>query len=732
MLEGTVTDVVFKNAGNGYAILEIATDKGEVTVTGTLPGVSVGERLLLGGSWTTHATFGRQLKVETFEVKPPSGADEIYRYLSSGVVKDVGPAKARDIVARFAGDALRVIEDEPETLAEIRGISLKKARAISETVRQQASLRRLIVFLSRYGIKPLIALRAHRVLGGVALDAIRENPYMLAGEEYGAAFSEADAIAQDLGFGPDSPQRAAAALMFELKHNLGNGHVFIPKDKLIDATVKLIGAARVPVCEALDELAECGDVAVDAIAGVEACYLREMHDAEVYAGARLSEMTREEDPPTDLPTLILDIERSQGIKYADLQRQAIETAARGGVTVLTGGPGTGKTTAVRGILMLFDALGLKTALCAPTGRAAKRLSEMCGRGAATIHRMLGARIGADGALEFEHDESDPLPADAVIVDEASMIDIALMAALLSAMKRGSRLVLVGDADQLPPVGPGCVFADVIKSATVPVVALTEIFRQAKHSGIVRAAHSVNGGVVPDFFDKRDGEERPDIFFMQRQTDERLAATVTELYAKRLPEKMGIDPPRIQVLTPTRKNAAGTAMLNERLRAAVNPKHFSKKEAHSAGGLFREGDKVMQIRNNYDITWNSRDGLTLGTGVYNGDVGVITRIDKDRETVTVDFEDKLVAYLYDQLPELEPAFAMTVHKAQGSEYDCVVLALPDAARPLLTRGVLYTAISRAKRLLVIVGRQDVLETMVRSDKREKRYSGLCARLRGGCL
>jgi exodeoxyribonuclease V alpha subunit len=309
----------------------------------------------------------------------------------------------------------------------------------------------------------------------------------------------------------------------------------------------------------------------------------------------------------------------------------------------------------------------------------------------------------------------------------------LTAALLSAMKRGSRLVLVGDADQLPPVGPGCVFADVIKSGTVPVVALTEIFRQAVHSGIVRAAHSVNNGIVPDFLDKHEdngheGGKHPDIFFMRRQTEERLAETVSELYAKRLPEKMKIAPSRIQVLTPTRKNTAGTAMLNERLRAAVNPKGFMKNETHSAGGLFREGDKVMQIRNNYDIMWDSHDGRIVGTGVYNGDVGVITRIDKDRETVTVDFEDKLVTYPFEQLPELEPAFAMTVHKAQGSEYHAVILALPDAARPLLTRGVLYTAISRAKKLLVIVGRQDVLERMVRSDKREKRYSGLCARLR----
>jgi ATP-dependent exoDNAse (exonuclease V) alpha subunit len=691
--------------------LDIATNDGETTVTGTLPGVSVGERLLLSGGWTTHAQYGRQFKAATFEVKPPSGADEIYRYLSSGVVKDVGPAKARDIVAMFGNDALHVLENEPERLAEIRGISPKKARAIGETVRQQASLRRLIVFLSRYGIKTLVAMRLHRALGDAAIGTVHQNPYILADEEYGAGFSEADAIAQGLGFAPDCPERAAAALVFELKHNLGNGHVFIPKDKLIDATVRLIGAARQPVEEALDELSERGDVAVDAIAGVEACYLREMHDAEVYAGARIAELTREESPPADLPTLIKCIEREQGIKYAQKQRQAIELAAKNGAMVLTGGPGTGKTTAVRGILMLFDALNVKTALCAPTGRAAKRLSETCGRGAATIHRLLGARIGADGGLEFEHDEDDPLDAGAVIVDESSMLDIALTAALLSAMRRGSRLVLVGDADQLPPVGPGCVFADVIRSGTVPVVALTEIFRQARHSGIVRAAHSVNNGIVPDIFDNRegvggvrDGRDRegagddregagddrkggqrvdadhasadhasinhasadhasadrggavhPDIFFMRRQTEERLAATVAELYAKRLPERMGIDPSRIQVLTPTRKNVAGTAMLNERLRAAVNPKGFAKKETHSAGGLLREGDKVMQIRNNYDIMWNSPDGLIAGTGVYNGDVGIITRIDRDREAVTVDFEDKLVTYSFEQLTELEPAF-----------------------------------------------------------------------------
>ena len=721
-LEGTVNSIVFANPENGYVVIRLDTDDGVVTAAGIIPGMSVGVWLILSGIWTTHPQYGEQFKVESFEIKPPSGTEQIYRYLASGAIKNIGPAKARDIVGKFGGNALDIIENEPERLASIKGISPRSARRIAEGYRRQAGLRRLIDFLSRYNIKPLVAMHVYKDYGDEAIDAVRENPYILATDAYGAEFSEADAIALELGFESDCSQRVSAAIIFELVHNLSNGHTFIPKDKLTGATDELIGAGYEAIMEALDALCECGDVVCEAIAGVEGCYLRNMFEAESYTALRISEMVAYESSPEDLSRIIQDIENSQGITYASMQMSALMLAANSGVMALTGGPGTGKTTTVRGILMLFDKIGLKTALCAPTGRAAKRLSEMCRREAATIHRLLGSSPGEDGGHVFDHDEANPLDVDAVIVDESSMIDVLLMHSLLMAIRRGSRLIMVGDADQLPPVGPGSVFADVIKSGIVPTVALSEIFRQAEDSGIVRCAHDVNNGVVPDLTKKY-----PDLFFLQRQSEEQLADTVADLFGNRLPKNMGIDPASIQVLSPTRKRAAGTLSLNERLRDMVNPRQAVKKEKQAGAHIFRTGDKVMQIKNNYDIMWKSSDGIFEGTGVFNGDVGVITDISHDRETITVDFEDKIVSYLFEQLPELEPAFAITVHKSQGSEYQAVILAMTVAAPPLLTRGVLYTAMTRAKDLLVIVGSTDIMKKMVMNDKRQRRYSGLRARL-----
>ena len=743
IIEGTISAVVFTNSENGYTVLRLDTDDGSATAAGIIPGVTPGESLLLKGAWTVHQQYGEQFKVESFEIRQPRGENEIFRYLASGAIKNIGPQKARDIIDKFGANSLTVIENEPEKLADVRGISLRSAKMIGEGYRRQAGLRRLIDFLAHYSIKPLVATRVYKDFGDEAIETVRDNPYILTSDVYGAEFGEADAIALDLGFESDCPERISAALVFELTHNLGNGHTFIPKDKLTLATNELIGAGSDAINESLDSLSECGDIVLDNIAGLEGCYLRHMHQAESYTAERISEMANGDktegrcdetggrficlirdktDEPSPCLTAIAAIEREHGISYANLQKRALLLAADSRVMALTGGPGTGKTTTVRGILMLYDAMGLKTVLCAPTGRAAKRLSETCRREATTIHRLLGASPGDEDGLVFDHDENNPLNADAVIVDESSMIDILLMSSLLAAMKRGCRLVMVGDADQLPPVGPGNVFADCIKSGVIPTIALTEIFRQAEGSGIVRCAHSVNNGVMPDLTVKY-----PDLFFLKRQSEDQLAETVSELYAQRLPGKMGFDPSQIQVLSPTRKRASGTTMLNERLREAVNPSHVSKKEKQSGDYIFRTGDKVMQIRNNYDIIWKSPDGLTQGDGVFNGDVGIVRSVDFEHETVTVDFEDKLVTYLFEQLPELEPAFAMTVHKSQGSEYNAVILAMTSAAPLLLTRSVLYTAITRAKNLLVIVGSPDVMERMVANDKRQRRYSGLKARL-----
>ena len=722
-IEGIVTAIVFSNVENGYSVLRLDTGASIVTLTGVIPGVSPGERLKATGAWTNHPQYGEQFNIDTFEVVPPSGIDEIYRYLASGAIKGIGPAKARDIVEEFGSDAIAAIENDPEKLAKIKGISLKSARKIGEGIRRQAGLRRLIDFFQHYGIAPAAAIQVYKFYGDEAIDAVRDDPYIIASSTCGVDFSSADAIAIELGFESDHPKRVSAALLFELRHNLGNGHTFIPEDKLIAATMDLIGVERDVVEEALEALCECGEIVCEAIAGVEGCYLRYIHDAESYIVRRLNEMAAPQANDLHVTSgTIRGIEQSNGIKYADMQIAALELAAKNGVMALTGGPGTGKTTTILGILMLYDAMGLKTSLCAPTGRAAKRLSEICHREASTIHRLLGVAPGIDGELVFDHDEIDPLDADAVIVDESSMIDVIIMHSLLLAMKRGSRLIMVGDIDQLPPIGPGNVFSDIIRSDSIPNVSLKEIFRQANDSGIVNCAHSVNKGVMPDL-----SARYPDLYFLRRQSDEQLAETVAELYGQRLPANMGIDPSQIQILTPTRKHPAGTVMLNELLRETVNPRQPHKKEKMLGDSLFRVGDKVMQIRNNYDIIWKSSDGSYEGTGVFNGDVGVIKDMDLERETITVEFEDKLVAYIFEQHTELEPAFAMTIHKSQGSEYHAVVLALTAAAPQLLTRSVLYTAMTRARNLLVIVGRPDVMARMVENDRRQKRYSGLRARL-----
>jgi len=728
-IEGIVSNIVFSNAENGYTVLRLDTMDGFVTAAGNIPGISQGERMVLSGSWMTHPQYGEQFKCESFEIRPPSGVDDMFRYLASGVIKNIGPAKARDIVDRFGSDALNIIENDPDKLSVIRGISLRSARKIGESYRRHAGLRRLIDFFNTHNIKPLIATRIYKDYGNDAIEVVRNNPYLIVSEYYGADFFEADAIAVGLGFESDCTERLSAALVYELVHNTGNGHTFIPRDKLVSAVIELLSVDGDIVAEALDALNEYGDIIINKIAGVEGCYLKHLFEAEEYTAKRLLEMvgwekSRGDYQSKDIRSIVQGIENEQEIKYARLQLEALELAAKNDVLALTGGPGTGKTTTVRGILRLFDKTGLKTVLCAPTGRAAKRLSELCGREATTIHRLLGVSLDENDMHIFDHDEENPLDADAVIVDESSMIDILLINSLLRALKRGCRIIMIGDADQLPPIGPGNMFADVIRSGVVPVIALTEIFRQSEDSGIVKVAHDVNNGIMPDLSVKY-----PDFFFMRRQTDEQLAETVAELYSKRLPENMGVDPSMIQVLSPTRKRASGTAALNGLLQERLNPRSAVKREKQSGDFVFRTGDKVMQIRNNYDIMWESPDKHIKGTGVFNGDIGSIINIDHDNETVTVDFEDKLVVYTFDRLPELEPAFAMTVHKSQGSEYHTVILAMTSAASLLLTRSVLYTAMTRAKSLLVLVGSPEVMGKMVHNDKRQKRYSGLRARLAG---
>ena len=725
LIEGTVESVIYQNQENGYTVLRLDGGEGQtLTVVGCMPGVAPGEGIAVEGTWTRHASYGEQFKAEAVERRTPAGTKAIFDYLSSGAVKGIGAATARRMVEEFGEETLTVLEEHPERLTQIRGITRKKALAMGENFRLQMGMRRLLEFLGEHEVPLQLAMPLYRKYGDRALEIIRGNPYLLVDGELGVEFSTADKLALSMGMEGDDPQRIEAGLLFELAHNLDNGHTFLPRRKLLPATAQLIEleGETEALEDALEALLERGEVIQETVANEEAVYLHDLYEAEQYVAFRLSEMARgEQVPPAGLDGLIDRIQAEQGIVYAPQQRQAVELAAASQVMLLTGGPGTGKTTSLRGVLALFDQLGLETALAAPTGRAAKRLGELCGMEAATIHRLLETQYDPrSGRLVFARDEDDPLRADAVIVDETSMVDILLMRGLLSALRPECRLILVGDPDQLPSVGPGNLFSDLIRSGVVPMVRLTEIFRQAAESAIVRNAHGVNRGELPDLRDNKH-----DFFFLRRKDPARAAETIVELVQTRLPNNMGIPPEQIQVLSPTRKRVTGTAALNRAIQEAVNPPAPDRPERRFGEYVFRQGDRVMQVRNNYDVIW--KDGLTTGMGVFNGDIGRIVEVDNRSELITVDFEGRLVEYTPDMLGELEPAYAITVHKAQGSEYRAVILSVSDGAPVLLTRGVLYTAITRARELLILVGDEDVVARMTANDRQQRRYSGLRWRL-----
>ena len=724
LIEGTVSSVVFQNEENGYTILRLEAGQGEVTAVGCMPGVAPGESLSIRGTWVRHPSYGEQFKAESVERRLPRGVKEVFHYLASGVVKGIGQTTARRMVEEFGEAALDVLEEEPEKLTVIKGISPKRAREMSRAFRQQMGMRRLLEFLSKHELPVQLGAELYRQWGDVALEVLKSNPYLLVSEEWGVDFAAADALGEALGVGIDDPLRLEAALLFELSHNLNNGHTFLPRSKLLRATEQLAEVSEDKLEQCLDALLERGEAVQDEVAGETAVYLVQLYEAECYVAQRLSIMSEQTPlPPKDIKAILKNIQRQQGMTYAPQQVEAVELAARSQVMLLTGGPGTGKTTTLRGVLALFESMGLDTALAAPTGRAAKRLGELCDTEAATIHRLL--ETGFDpysGRLVFSKNADEPLKADAVIVDEASMVDVTLMAALLDALDEGCRLVLVGDPDQLPSVGPGCVFADLIRSGAVPTVRLTEIFRQAAQSAIVRTAHMVNGGQLPDL---RANDN--DFFFLSRRDPVAAADTIVDLCRRRLPERMGIPNDQIQVLSPTRRRGTGTAALNRALQEALNPPREDKEERRFGESIFRLGDRVMQVRNNYDVLWREQDGGKSGMGVFNGDIGQIVSVAPQGEVITVDFDGRMVEYTPDMLGELEPAYAVTVHKAQGSEYRAVILAAVDGAPMLLTRGVLYTAITRAKELFIIVGDENVVARMVENDRQTRRYSGLRARL-----
>lgn len=728
ILQGAVSAVVYQNYENGYAVLRLNLGGGQtVTVVGTIPLPAVGERLMVTGKWSTHANYGRQFEAEFLERLMPQTSVEILNYLSSRVIKGIGPRTASRIVEMFGEQTLAIMEREPERLSEVPGISREKARKIGEEFKLHVGIRQIMEFFALHHLSAELAVQVYKRYGDSTMELLYDDPYLLMDEELNASFGAVDQFAISLGVAGDDPRRVEAGTLFELSYNLTGGHCFLPEEKLIAATARLLQLeSDEPVKQGIARLLEADRLVRERLAGITVIYLPELHEAETECTRMLLDFAGHSFPePRGLDRQIQAIAKESGIEYSGEQTQAIREAATSGLLLITGGPGTGKTTILRGILELLGQNQLRCLLAAPTGRAAKRLTEVTGEDASTIHRLLEAGIDpATGKMFFARDAENPLKCDAVIVDEMSMVDVSLLYSLLQAIPTGKRLILVGDPDQLPPVGPGFPFGDMLRSGSLPTVRLTEIFRQAQKSLIVMNAHRVNQGEMPDLKCVSS-----DFFFMRRTSEEAVCTLIRDLCATRLPQKMGIPTDQIQVLSPTRKGAVGTVNLNRLLQAALNPQSPDKKERSYGDYQFREGDRVMQIRNNYDIPWKKADGSAVGAGIFNGDVGRIQTIDPASETLTVLFDDRLAEYDFTQLGELEPAYAMTVHKSQGSEYRAVILTAWNGSPYLLSRSILYTAITRARELLIIVGREETVGVMVENARKNRRYSGLKLRLQG---
>ncbi len=729
IIQGVVEAVVFQNYDNGYAVLRLKTQENQtVTVVGTIPLPTVGERLMVTGKWSTHSSYGKQFEAEFLERLMPETVPEILRYLGSRIIKGIGPRMAARIVEHFGQETLAVMEREPHRLSEVSGISAQKAKTIGEEFRLQVGMRHLMEFFALHHLPAELAVKTYKLYGDSTMELLYDDPYMLTEEGLAAPFGAVDQFAVELGFAGDDPRRVSAGILFELRYNLTAGHSFLPEEKLVTATSLLLSIGTDTVQKTVDRLLDGKRLVRDLLAGITVLYLPQLYHAEQYCSRRLTELANGHcNIPGKLDKYMRQAAKEQNIQYSHQQLQAIEAAATQKLLLVTGGPGTGKTTIVNGILSLFDQMGMDCLLAAPTGRAAKRMTEVTGHEAFTIHRLLEAGIDPHtGNLFFAKDENNPLKADAIIVDEMSMVDVLLLHSLLQAVPENARVILVGDPDQLPPVGPGFPFNDMLRSGTLPSVRLTEIFRQAQESLIVMNAHRVNKGEMPHLKDVKN-----DFFFLPARSEEAVGQTIAGLCATRLPQNMGIPASEIQVLTPTKKGFAGTANLNRLLQASLNPPTPEKKERQFGEFCFREGDRVMQIRNNYDILWKKTDGSMIGNGVFNGDVGIITRIDAHMEQLTVVFDDREVDYDFTQLNELEPAYAMTVHKSQGSEYRAVVLAAWNGSQYLLNKSILYTAITRARELLIIVGREETIAVMVQNTKVGRRYTGLKLRLQGKC-
>lgn len=724
-ISGKIENVVYHNDSNDYTVFEIIDSEGNlVTVVGMIPMAFEGEEVILKGHWTYHKEFGKQFTFDAFEKMLPHEIDGILQYLSSRTVKGVGPVTALKIVNKYGADSFDVIENHPEWLVEIPGITMKKAAAISESFKEQTGIRGVMMFCKDFMAVGEIT-RVYKKLGAGAVGMITDNPYMLCEHELGIPFEKADALARSLGQALDSQNRIQSGIRYVLNYNgSANGHTCLPREKLIPAAADLLGISLEAVANVLPTLIDNGDFSLYKQEGAEYVMTNDIAEDEDTVARNLYRISREAENygTADVLSLIAKVEIGLGVNFAPLQKEALFSALADGVMILTGGPGTGKTTVIKAMISIFNSIGVRAVLAAPTGRAAKRMSEATGEEAKTVHRMLEMERGADGEIHFCRNGRNPISEGAVIVDEASMLDLSLAAALVRAIKRGGRLVLIGDFDQLPSVGAGNVLSDIINSSLVKTIKLTEVFRQSKESLIITNAHRINEGEIPLL-----GVTDNDFFFVRRENDSDIANTVASLIIERLPKTYGNSiRDRIQVITPSRKGSGGVDNLNSVLQQNINPPTKFKRERSAHGVIFREGDRVMQIVNNYEIEWEKNGAV--GIGLFNGDIGEIVKIDTNTEKMQVVFDDRIAEYSFDMLDELELAYAITVHKSQGSEYPVVIIPMYYCPPMLMTRNLLYTAVTRAKSMVILVGKVDVVKKMVANNREILRYTTLMNKIK----
>ena len=720
-LEGVVEHMIYENTETGYAVFEVDAGGTDVIVAGNVGSVDNGMSVTVYGRMVNHPSYGEQFKAETCEASLPQDTTALLSYLSSGVLPYIGPSTAKKIVSMFGEDTLNVISETPQSLCRIKGITPEKAAAISNEFRRMYGVREVVAWFTKYGLSAQQAVTAYRAFGPHTVEALTQNPYLLCGDPLQLKFAQVDGIAAALQFDSGSRLRVAAGLLYALRHNANNGHTCLPRAKLLDSTAKFLRVEPASIEAGLDELLSTEDLRTRTYQNIEYIYLPDLLSAEEDIAARLGQLsTFPTEPPKTLETDIRVLEMTQGFEYAPLQKEAIRLALSSRVMVLTGGPGTGKTTTVNAILSLYEALYDRVALCAPTGRAAKRLSELTHHSASTIHRLLEVDY-TTGSVRFIHNEKNLLKYDVIILDEMSMVDVKLFQALVTALRYSCRIIMVGDADQLPSVGPGNLLGEIIRSGCVPTVCLNEIFRQAKRSLIVENAHHIICGEP-----LQKGGKTDDFFFLEADGDA-AQKLVCDLVTTRLPRSYGFDPVRdIQVLCPTKLGPTGTQALNVELQNLLNPEQKGKPQLQSAARVFRVGDKVMQVRNNYEIVWQ-RIGGEQGVGAYNGDIGIVESINTRERSMVVRMDDRRLVYPAENLNELEIAYAITVHKSQGSEFPAVILPVAQVPPRLCYRNLFYTGVTRARKLCIVAGRRDVANRMMSNVRQNLRYSGLCALL-----